>query len=133
MKQIERFHYRESKHVELWVQNGVIHQIFKPGAELEQQDLERVEEDRLKVSDGRLMPAYVDLRQLLFMRPKAMEYATSEEATTLLTAIAFHVDNIMNKLLFNIYSDSYAPPVPVKSFASYERALQWLEYYKRIN
>ena len=133
MKQIERFHYLESKHVELWVQNGVIHQIFKPGAELELEDLQRLVEDRMKVSEGRLMPAYVDLRQLLFIDPKAMEYAASKEATALLTAAAFHVDNIMNKLLFNIYSDSYAPGVPVKPFACYEQALQWLEYYKRIN
>ena len=87
----------------------------------------------MKVSDGRLMPVYVDLRQLLFVCPKAMEYAATEEATAFLTAAAFHVDNIMNRLLFNIYSDSYAPRLPVKSFGSYEQALQWLEYYKWIN
>ena len=133
MRQIERFHYLESKHVELWVQHGVIHQIIKPGAELELEDLQRLAEDRIKVSDGRLMPAYVDLRQLLFVCPKAMEYAASKKATAFLTAAAFHVDNIMNRLLFNIYSDSYAPQLPVKSFASYEQALQWLEHYKRIN
>ena len=133
MKQIERYSYLENDYAEMWIEDGVIYEIFKPGTELELLDLRILVSDRLKVSNGRMMPSYVDMRQLVYMDLAAIDYSASHEATAYLSAISFHLDNIMNRFFFNIYQELYTPAIPVKPFTSRVKALEWLEHFKRVN
>ena len=133
MNQIESHSYLENQYVEMWVENGVIHEIFKPRTELELPDLQMLVRDRLKVSAGRMMPAYVDMRQLVYIDLAAIDYSATKESVAYLSAVAFHLDNIMTQFFFNTFRKFYTPLLPIKSFNSKAPALEWLEHFKRVN
>ncbi|MCG8321482.1 MAG: hypothetical protein MI921_18405 [Cytophagales bacterium] len=125
--------YLENKYVEIWIEDGIIFEVFKPGTVINLEAGRKVVADRLKVSDHTTMPLFVDMRQLLSINKETRRYMASKEALHYLSAGAFLVKSTINRLAFNAFQVLSNPPIPTKGFTNKEKALNWLKYIKNVN
>ena len=125
--------YLENKYVEIWIEDGIIFEVFKPGTVINLEAGKKVVADRLKVSDHTTMPLFVDMRQLLSINKETRRYMASKEALHYLSAGAFLVKSTINRLAFNAFQVLSNPPIPTKGFTNKEKALNWLKYIKNVN
>lgn len=123
--------YLENECVELWIENGIIHEIFKPNLKI--LDIEKAKQivtDRLKVSDGITRPLFVDLGNMVSVDKASRTYLAEGDAMKFLSATAILVDNPIAKFAANIYIRVDQPDIPTKFFTEKTLALTWLEQYK---
>ena len=125
--------YLENKYVEIWIEDGIIFEVFKPGTVINLEAGRKVVADRLKVSDHTTMPLFVDMRQLLSINKETRRYMASKEALHYLSDGAFLVKSTINRLAFNAFQVLSNPPIPTKGFTNKEKALNWLKYIKNVN
>ena len=125
--------YLENKYVEIWIEDGIIFEVFKPGTVINLEAGRKVVADRLKVSDHTTMPLFVDIRQLLSINKETRRYMASKEALHYLSDGAFLVKSTINRLAFNAFQVLSNPPIPTKGFTNKEKALNWLKYIKNVN
>lgn len=133
MENREKKNYLENEYVEIWIEDGIIYEVFKPGAVLNLEAGKKVVADRLKVSGGTTMPLFVDIRQLVSIDKETRKYMATGEALHYLCAGAFLVKSALNRLTFNAFRVFSAPSIPTKGFTDKEKALNWLRYIKNVN
>ena len=133
MENQEKQNYLENEYVKIWVEDGIVFEIFKPGTVINLQAGKKVVADRLKVSGGTTMPLFVDIRQLLSINRETRRYMASKDALHYLSAGAFLVKSTFNRLAFNAFRMISNPPIPTKGFTDKEKALSWLKYMKNVN
>lgn len=124
--------YLENQYVKIWIEEGVLYEVFKPGATLDLSAAKLVLEDRLKVSNEVSMPIFVDMTELVIADNKARAFMGSKEGTAFLTCGAFLINNELNKLLINIFIKFSHPSIPTRFFTNKEKAMQWLEETKKL-
>lgn len=122
-----------TKNFELWIENGIIYEVFKHNSILDLETGKRIVEERLKISNKKTMPIFVDISQLLKADSSARKYMASKEALQYISAGAFIVNNIFSQLAFNTFMKLNKPVIPTKGFVSRAKALIWLEYHKNQN
>jgi hypothetical protein len=125
--------YVENPYAEIWFENGVIYTVFKPNTVITMEVAERVTEDRIKVSEGRTLPIFIDLRNMVSTENAARAYMASKSAQKFISAGAILINNEIHRLLTNLWLKIDRPIIPTKSFTEKEKALQWLERYKFQN
>lgn len=133
MKQKERLRYIENDYAEIWFEDGIVHIVYKPGCVLNINNIKPIVEDRIKVSDGKLSPILIDLRNLVSSDNATRSYLATEEAEKYLNAGAMLINNEIQRLLMNLYLKIDKPRLPAKVFTSREKALEWLEQFKYLN
>lgn len=125
--------YRENTYVKLWVEDGVIYEIFKSDIEIDLEAAKAIVEDRLVVSNGETMPLFADTRNVLSMDRKAIKYLNQERGVHLLSAGAFYIDSKFQVYLYNLLMRVKKPPIPAKMFYNKEEALEWLQIFKQMD
>jgi hypothetical protein len=115
---------------ELWIENGIIFQTFKKDTVLNLDVSQQVVAERLKLSNHKPMPIFVDLVNVFYTDTKARKYMASKEAVEYITAGAFLVDNEIMKLAGNIFIKIDKPYAPAKLFTDRDKAIEWLQAYK---
>ncbi len=125
--------YLENKYVEIWFDNGLVYEIFKPGCILTISAAREIVQDRLKVSDGKISPIFIDLRNMVSTENAARSYLASAEAHEYLSAGGLLINNEIQRLLMNLWLKIDKPYVPVKGFTNENKALEWLEQFKYLN
>jgi hypothetical protein len=121
----------ENDYVKIWEYEGIVYQVFKPKTSITIDVAKKVIEDRLKVSNGKAMPIYIDIRNVISVDYRAKDYLAGKEGSKLLTAGAFLLDNNIMRLLAKVFCYIDRPPVPARWFNERQKALQWLEKYKQ--
>lgn len=122
--------YLENEFVELWIEDGIIHEIFKPSLIILNIDnAKKIVTDRLKVSNGIIRPIFVDLVNAVSIDKQTRKYFASKESLHLLSAGAVLVKNPITKLGGNFFFKIDRPPMPTKLFTNKEEALKWLKQY----
>jgi len=82
-----------------------------------------------KLSKGKSMPVFCDLRKVKSVDRQARKYLASEEVSKLTKASAILVSSPVSRLLGSFFIGLNKPPYPVKLFTSEEEAIKWLEVY----
>jgi hypothetical protein len=123
--------YLENEYVELWIENGIIHEVFKPSLKiLNIEIVKQIVADRLKVSGEITRPIFVDVGSAVSIDKAARRYLAKGDALKLLSATAILVDNYIAKLWANIYIRIDNPSIPTQFFHHKAMALTWLAQYK---
>ena len=125
--------YIENEYVELWEEDGIIYEKFKPQTVLNMEAGRKVVEDRMKLSNKRVMPMLVDIINLVSVDVQTRRWMATEEALAYLSAGAFIINNTLTRLFFNTFLKLDKPKIPTKAFPNESKALIWLEHYKRVN
>ncbi len=125
--------YIENEYVEIWFENGLVYEVFKPGTVINIAAAERIVKDRLTVSAGKTSPIFIDLRQMVATDNRSRSFLASEEAQEFLSAGALLINNEIQRLLMNLWLKIDRPYIPVKGFTDMAKALEWLETYKYMN
>ncbi len=122
--------YIENDFVELWIEDGIIHEVFKPSLIiLDIENAKKIVADRLKVSNGIIRPIFVDLVNAVSIDKQTRRYFASRESVNLLSAGAVLVKNPITKLGGNLFFKIDRPPMPTKLFTNKVEALKWLRQY----
>jgi hypothetical protein len=117
--------YIENDFVKLWIEDGIVHEYFK----VERITLEmakKIVEDRLKLSNGVTMPAFVYSNKVKTMDKDARDFFVSEEALRYLSASAMLIDNYVTFMVGKLFLAFSKPALKVE-------ILDWLEHYKNLN
>ena len=133
MENREKQNFLANEYVEIWIEDGIIFEVFKPGTTINLEAGKKVVADRLKISNGKTMPLFVDMRQLLSINKETRRYMASQDALHYLSAGAFLVKSTINRMAFNAFRIISKPPIPTKGFTNREKALNWLKYVKNVN
>lgn len=122
--------YLENDFVELWIEDGIIHEIFKPSLIiLDIENAKKIVVDRLKVSNGIIRPILVDTRNAISIDKETRRYFASAESLQLLSAGALLIKNPIAKFMGNFFIAVDRPKMPVKIFTNKTQALKWLKQY----
>lgn len=121
--------YIENDYAEIWYEDGIVYEIFKPNTVLTLQAAQQVVNDRIAVSNKQVGPIFIDIRHLIHADNKAKKYLSSREGSLHLNAGAVLLDNYLSRLAFNIFMRIFKPLIPTRSFPDKESALKWLEHY----
>ena len=123
--------YFENEYIELWIENGIIYENFKPNLEtLTIEKAKQIVPDRLKVSNGITRPIFADLCNMVSVDKASRKYLAEGDAMKYLSATAILVDNPIAKFAANIYIRIDQPSIPTRFFTDKKAALLWLEQYK---
>jgi hypothetical protein len=122
--------YFENEFFEVWKEDGIIFTVFKKNTILNLEVSQSAVTERMKVSNGRTTPIFIDLTNVYSTDTKARKYMASKEAVEFIAAGAFLIDNEIMKLAGNIFIKIDKPYVPARLFTDKDKALQWLQNYK---
>ena len=125
--------YLENDHVKIWIEDGILFIEYKPKLVVNITVAKKIVEDRLKVSGQVMRPMFTDGRNFVSIDNASLAYLKSNEATQYVSAGAFFIDNVLQRLIGNIFITIDKPLIPAKLFTDKEKALQWLQLHKFIN
>jgi hypothetical protein len=125
--------YLENDYAEIWVEDGIVHIVYKPGCILNINNIKPIVQDRIKVSNEMVSPILIDLRNLVSSDNATRAYLATPEAEKYLSAGAMLISNEIQKLLMNLYLKIDVPKLPAKVFTNKEKALEWLNQFKFSN
>jgi hypothetical protein len=80
-----------------------------------------------KLSKGKKVPVFTDMRGLKSMTREARLFLSGEDAAQVTSAAALLIGSPLSKVIGNFFMGINKPPYPTKLFTSEEKALQWLK------
>lgn len=123
----------ESKYSSIWLENGIIHEVYKENLIITFDVAKAMVKQRVENFDRIKRPFFVDARNFLSIDIAARKFMASREATELLSAGAFYIDNPLARFVGNVFLTFDKPVIPAKLFTNREKALNWLESFKYMN
>ena len=129
----EKDRYLENEYVEIWFENGLVHEIFKPGCVLTMYAAKVIVRDRLYVSGQKISPIFIDLRNMVTADNASRAFLATRESQEYLSAGALLISNEIQRLLMNLWLKINKPLIPTKGFTDETKALTWLEQFKYLN
>lgn len=123
----------ENKYHKMWVQDGVVHQEYKPELRINIDIAKSMVQDRLSLINGQTMPLLIDARNFASIDSDARRYLGSHDAAKLQSAGAIFINNYLVMLASNIFLNINKPPIPAKVFTDKNKAIRWLQQFRFIN
>ncbi len=114
----------------IWLDDGIIYNVYKPNLEIDFEVARLLVRDRLKVSEGKSRPLFIDISNLISVDLRARKYLSSEEGSRLVTAGAFYTTTPLSKFVGKLFIDVNQPAAPVQIFSNKSKAIEWLQQYK---
>lgn len=128
---MEKEGYIENEYAEIWLENGIIHNKFKPNFVITIDVAKKLVAERLKVNANIDRPLFVDLTNFVSIDTESRKYLSKGDAIKNVSAGAFLVgNNPISVFAANIFITVDRPKTPVKVFGNKGKALKWLEKYK---
>lgn len=122
--------YLENEYASFWTEEGILYIIYKPSLKAMTLDIaKKLVDDRLKVSNNRVMPLFVDISNLRETSKTARDYLAEGDAVKHTNATALLVNNKLTRMLASIYMAFSRPSIPTKVFTDQEEAMKWLKRY----
>ena len=125
--------YLENDFVEIWFENGIVHVTFKRNTHLTLESAQKIVTDRMIVSRNTTTPICMDIRNLVSIDLQTHKFMASKEALNCISASAFVIRGLINRMLMDVFVTLFKPIVPTASFTDEEKAVEWLEKYKYLN
>jgi len=126
----------ENELVEVWIENGIIIEIFKPNViHVDIASAKKIVELRLSVSKGVMMPMFVDSVNVKKMDSESRKYLSEGDGVKYVSACAFHVHDYVAWVVGKIFLTFFSPTSAIKTqiFRSRAKAIEWLQHYKNLN
>jgi hypothetical protein len=126
--------YLENEYVELWVENGIIMEIFKPHIkDITLEMAKTVVRDRLIVSNKVNMPIFIDMGNLRSISKEARDYFVTEVSISYLSASAVVLNSYTSWILGKLFMSFSKPILKVELFKSRSKAMEWLQQFVPAN
>ena len=111
----------------IWLrEDGIVQDFVLPGAEYTLEDAKQGLAAIDQVSNGKLHPMLVDLRNI-----KTMERAAREDLATVkgVTSIAVLIDSALSRMIGNVLITFSKPTLPARIYNSEAAAIEWLKEF----
>jgi len=108
--------------------DGILHVYIKPGAEINVDAHNRMNEAINELTDSP-RPFVFESGEFSSVTKEARTKAKSEEATSMATATAIVVVNLGQRILADYYYKINKPTIPIKIFKNLDQATKWLTEY----
>ncbi|MEO9870339.1 MAG: hypothetical protein ABJQ69_03490 [Ekhidna sp.] len=125
--------FSENNFVQLWEENGIVRVRYKPGTSLNLDRAKKMVEERAKIFDKRSKPLLTDFTHLISIDVRAREYLADNSSIPYISASAFLLTNMLNRLLFHVFTEIDQPAFISKGFTDEQSAFEWLEFFKHYN
>jgi hypothetical protein len=125
--------FLEDEYSEMWIENGIGFQVYKPNLEITIDVARKMVEKRISSFNGISRPVLVDIRNLASVDRESMKYFATREAGELIRAGAIYMNNPITRWFGNIFLTLDQPITPARLFTNKAKALNWLEKYKNLN
>ncbi len=120
----------ESPYCTMWIENGILHHVYKPNLIINLDIAKKLVADRLEVSAGITRPMLVDICNLVAIDGPSRRYLAGSEAIKYMSAGAIYLNSYLQFLAGTVYLKVDIPLVPSRLFTEKEKALLWLEQFK---
>ena len=120
---------RSTEYINLAVDNGVLHCIYKD-IELLDLDIAKIcVQDRLEFIQGETYPSLFDITKIKQSTKEARDYLANE-GNDFVSASAILISSPMLRMSANFFIQVNKPKNPTRMFTSKPSALEWLAQYK---
>ncbi len=120
----------ENDFADLWIDDGILYCEYKPYSIITLEAAKQVVTDRLKLQGELSLPVLCDIRTIANTEKPARDFMT-REGTTLCSTIAFLAEPGYTKELLNFYLATNMPGIPVSLFIEKQKALEYLNNFKK--
>lgn len=120
---------RGEKYSHFWIEEGILHFVYKPNTAIDLIAAEAIVKERLRFQNGKAYPILCDLRLLKSVNKAAREYL-AQQGSTMALAVALIVEESYSGKLSEIFIKISNPSVPTHEFTDIPEALRFLEDYK---
>jgi hypothetical protein len=125
--------YLEDEYSEMWIENGIGFQVYKPNLEITIDVARKMVEKRISSFNGISRPVLVDIRNLVSVDSESRRYFATREAGQLIRAGAIYMNSRITMWFGNIFLNIDRPITPARLFTDKDKALAWLEQFKNLN
>jgi hypothetical protein len=110
-------------------EDGIMRLITKPNTHsVLETSMEEVEAMKY-LSQGKRVPLFSDIRNMLSVSPETRTYTNSEEVVSCFTAVGMLVGNVFSRVIGSFIVGINRPSYPVRLFTDEKKALDWLKNY----
>jgi len=110
--------------------NGIMHQTYDPGVELDLPDsLKEFEIYKDGFCDNISRPMLVELMNVRTVSKESRAIYSQEKSAEYFSAAALLVGNPVSRIMGNFYIGINKTPMPIKMFTRKEEALAWLKTF----
>lgn len=113
-----------------WLENGIVHNVYKPGLIITIDIAKQMVGQRLEVSKNISRPVFIDIRNLIAIDAASRSYLAGDEGVKYASAGAIYLNNYIQFLLGNVFLKIDNPLIPTRLFTEKEKALLWLQQHK---
>ncbi|GGZ49082.1 DUF7793 family protein [Mesonia mobilis] len=120
----------ESEYVKFDIKDGIIYCKYKAFQTFNLKIAQQVVEDRLYFQGERVLPAFCDIRKMVFPDEQARHYLAIHGSLGL-KAVAYFISKDSERSLIQFFIKVNKPLIPTKVFSEQDEALDFLKLYKR--
>lgn len=122
--------FLENEYVELWIEDGILMEIFKPQvSSLQLTIAKKVIEDRLTVSNGVTRPLFVDLCNVKSIDAETRKFFAADYSLQYINVSAFLMHSYVSYYGGKLFLMFDKPKVKTELFRSQAKAIEWLKLY----
>jgi len=112
--------------------DGIIHCIYGKDVIIDLQLIHDIIEERIALAGGIACPIFIDCTGVKYFTLEARKYGGSERALLNASAYAVIFNSVIHKIILNWAIKFYPTKgAPQQIFTDRDKALQWLEQFKR--
>ena len=117
----------ENQHVQIWLEDGIVHGIYKKNCIITLEAAKEIVSLRLKLQAGKLYPAIIYMLDGdSVFTPQARKYLAKEGYEGVTKAVLI-TTSLARAVIANVFITIDRPLKPTKLFTSKEKGLQWLK------
>jgi hypothetical protein len=110
--------------------NSIIRIEFFNGADIDLSDAELINENLIKMSEGKKYCILLDGHNQFTTTPESRAFVAKKSSDRI--AFAIVTNSIANKLVGNFFIQFNKPNTPTKLFSDEEQAIEWLNEQKKL-
>lgn len=118
-------------HFDCWIEDSIFNVLYKNG-EITIEVAQEVVEARLSICEDKVYPMLSDIRKIRDVDRDARQFLASELGVKNLSACSLVVNTYFQKVISNLFILTYDINVPTKVFTDKDKAVCWLEQFKRF-
>lgn len=120
---------RGDDYAHFWVEDGILHFVYKPNSLIDVEAARAVVRDRLRFQNGVSYPILCDLRLLKTANKAAREYLADHGCINAL-AVALLIEKEYSGTLSQAFINISNPSVPTREFTTVPEALDFLHNFR---
>lgn len=107
-----------------WIDNDIIHLLWRKGVDLEIPDVDEVETAFEQLAQGRKVKVLSEFGNFVNITPEAREYAANRSPECI--ALAYVISSLAQRIIIRFYIRIRKRQNPTKVFMNRDEALKWL-------